>query len=656
VKRLMALERQSEELRAEIRRLRSDLLAAGGGSEGSERSGAGTERGPEVGSAPAGSAGPAEGLGWRRRWGPDLEFWLGGRGLLLLGVLALVFAVGFFVKEAVERGWIGPGARVLLGAGVGAAAIGVGERVRASGLRTYGLWLSAGGFGAVYVSVWAAAALYSLLATPAAFSLLVAVIAAAAGLGLTRRSESFTALAALGGYLAPVLLPVEGASAVLSLGYLALLSGAGLWAADRAGWANLAAVALAGGAVMTLFAGRGAPHLHGLYLVLLAAAAMAMARRNGWPAVALLVVLAGWLVYVVGSGRWGISGLWFSAYAGGLWLADLLPVAGGTTLSSGRRALARPAEPVERVGGAGGRETALGVEGLIAPWVSVLPPAFFYLAALAGVADSALAGSRGPIGLGLGLAIGAVHAGLAASAGSREEGAGQSWHRWVALAFWLVAPRVMWSAGLPLAGAWLAEGAILTIAGVALSIREPRAAGLAALVLALTTYLGNPGARPAADPAFVSAWALTGLATVLGLAAWVASLARVKRPADWETAVRPFVLLGAAVVFLAWGTGEIGQLFDRPGGGSGLARDLSTSAFWMAYAAALLVAGFRLQRAAVRWAGLGMALTAAAKVFVYDLSNLARLYRIVSLVLLALVLLALSFRYQRLRRDGGSPS
>jgi uncharacterized membrane protein len=45
-----------------------------------------------------------------------------------------------------------------------------------------------------------------------------------------------------------------------------------------------------------------------------------------------------------------------------------------------------------------------------------------------------------------------------------------------------------------------------------------------------------------------------------------------------------------------------------------------------------------------------MALIAALKVFAYDLANLSQLYRIVSFVLLAVVLLALSFRYQKLRR------
>jgi uncharacterized membrane protein len=63
-----------------------------------------------------------------------------------------------------------------------------------------------------------------------------------------------------------------------------------------------------------------------------------------------------------------------------------------------------------------------------------------------------------------------------------------------------------------------------------------------------------------------------------------------------------------------------------------------------------------MDRAPIRWAGLVMALIAAAKVFIYDLSQLDRLYRIGSFVLLALVLLALSFGYQRVRRQGAAPA
>src|SRR3989442_5431737 len=55
---------------------------------------------------------------------PDLEQWFGQRGLLIVGVLALLTAAGFFLKYAIDPGWIGSLVRFRLAipAGVGGAA------------------------------------------------------------------------------------------------------------------------------------------------------------------------------------------------------------------------------------------------------------------------------------------------------------------------------------------------------------------------------------------------------------------------------------------------------------------------------------------------------------------------------------------------------
>ena len=147
----------------------------------------------------------------------------------------------------------------------------------------------------------------------------------------------------------------------------------------------------------------------------------------------------------------------------------------------------------------------------------------------------------------------------------------------------------------------------------------------------------------------------------MALGVWALALELVDGAAGWETNIRPVMLLFSAVLFLGWGTIEIQRFYEllAENGRWDLARDLSISGFWIAYAVALLAVGFWLRRPPVRWAGLGMALIAAGKVFLYDLSQLSQLYRILSFVLLAIGLLALSFRYQKLRRsetEGGGDS
>jgi len=660
LQRLLALERQSEQLQNELRQIKQELLSRATriaearatatppplSSEPVEQAAEVPPPPPPERPEPAGAAVAEKG----ERSYVDLEFWLGGRGLLLLGVAALVLAVSFVVKEAIERGWMGPTVRVLLGAGVGVLAVLAGERIRGLGYRIYGLWLAAGGFSAIYLSVWAAAVLYALVSTPLGFLLMVVVVTAAAVLGLLRRSESFVALAAFGGYLAPLLLRVETASNLFGLGYLGLLSAAGLWVAYRGGWVYLGAVAVAGGAILPI-AGDGDPHLHGVYLVALVAAALMVSRRRGWHYLSLLAVALGWACFWIGSGDWDISGVTFSAYAAAIWLANLIASVGvtdwvseegGAEDDSGHPAADRTA--LRQEAGAISRElTGLGV--------TLVPPWLFLLAAMAGIGDSVYRDSREEVGFAIALALGAAYVAQAVW-GRPGSGAGSRlWHAAVGYAFWLVAPTVLWD-GVAVARVWLLEGVAFTASGVLLRRPEARAAGLAAFTLAVLAYWYSVAGRPESDHAFLSGWALTGLAACLGFVAWSLALVRLERSEYWETEIRPILLLAAAAFFLGWGTSEILRFYDLLGEAErwALARDLTISAFWMAYAAALLAAGFWLKQAAVRWAGLGMAFIAATKVFVYDLSQLSQLYRIVSFVLLAIVLLALSFRYQRWRR------
>jgi uncharacterized membrane protein len=76
-------------------------------------------------------------------------------------------------------------------------------------------------------------------------------------------------------------------------------------------------------------------------------------------------------------------------------------------------------------------------------------------------------------------------------------------------------------------------------------------------------------------------------------------------------------------------------------------RDFTYSALWMAYGAMLMVIGFLRSSAFVRWQALVLIAATIGKVFVYDVSELDRGYRIISFIVLGALLLAISFVYQR---------
>jgi uncharacterized membrane protein len=70
----------------------------------------------------------------------------------------------------------------------------------------------------------------------------------------------------------------------------------------------------------------------------------------------------------------------------------------------------------------------------------------------------------------------------------------------------------------------------------------------------------------------------------------------------------------------------------------------------------LIALGVRCESALLRWQALVLFGLVVVKVFVYDSSYLERFYRIISFFILGLVLLIVSFLYQRKVARGRSPS
>jgi len=81
--------------------------------------------------------------------------------------------------------------------------------------------------------------------------------------------------------------------------------------------------------------------------------------------------------------------------------------------------------------------------------------------------------------------------------------------------------------------------------------------------------------------------------------------------------------------------------------GESPARNLAVSIAWAVYALVLLGFGMARSSSGLRWLSLGFLIVTIGKVFLYDLGELRDLYRVVSLVGLALSLLLVSILYQR---------
>jgi uncharacterized membrane protein len=80
-----------------------------------------------------------------------------------------------------------------------------------------------------------------------------------------------------------------------------------------------------------------------------------------------------------------------------------------------------------------------------------------------------------------------------------------------------------------------------------------------------------------------------------------------------------------------------------------MARQLTVSVIWTLSSIALVAAGILKKFRPVRLMGITLFGITILKVFFVDLSNLQTLYRIISFILLGVILILVSYMYQRYR-------
>jgi len=171
--------------------------------------------------APTGPAAPAPGNAlWR---------WItGGNVLARVGAVVLFIGVAFLARYAVEHVSVPLELRLAGIALLGLALLVLGWRLRHS-RRGYALTLQGTGIGVLYVTVFAAFALYHLLPPALAFFLLAAFVAEAGILAVRQDAPALAVLGTLGGFAAPVLISTGAGDHVALFTFYAVLD-AGIFA------------------------------------------------------------------------------------------------------------------------------------------------------------------------------------------------------------------------------------------------------------------------------------------------------------------------------------------------------------------------------------------------------------------------------------------
>lgn len=166
-----------------------------------------------------------------------------------IGAISLIFAAFFLVKYSIELGWLKPVVRVSLGGLFGGALLAagqwIGRREHIANSTRIGQGLVGAGLVALYVSIYAAINLYSLLPPLLGFGSM-AVVTALAMIMSIRHGQPIAIFGLLGGLLTPALIGSDDPNALAMFGYLFLLFSGMFAVLVRKGWWVLSIVAVIG--------------------------------------------------------------------------------------------------------------------------------------------------------------------------------------------------------------------------------------------------------------------------------------------------------------------------------------------------------------------------------------------------------------------------
>jgi uncharacterized membrane protein len=537
-----------------------------------------------------------------RRQRASLESRIGSQLFNRVGIVALLIGAAWFLKFAIDERWIGPAARVLIGLGAGGGLIGWSEWFRAREYKAFSYSLKAVGTGVLYLSMWAAYTLFGLIPSSVAFLAMVLVTAGNAWLCWRQNSEVLAFYAAVGGFLTPLL----------------------LWTAESD--------------ELSLFS----------YLLVLDLAVLALVALRPWSRV-LLAAFAGTALYAVGwylqhytAEKFGMTAffvvVFFLLFSAAPQLLRNLRLATPGASLTGEDELALLLLPLLNGLLAFAELYALlgePVSTSLRPWVA-FGFAAFYLGMLRMARSPRLAGTP--------TRLPATYLLLSV------------------LAFTGAIP-LAWS-GRPIAVCWSVESVLLFGLARRGALRSEsllrtdsvlRALAGAVLALAFTATVAQNSAIVGEFYVVFNARFMTylvGVAAGVG-AAWIAKQALAiaaedaKRGWRWEgifasTGSTMLLMIGVCFEIGAYWNGQRMTHADRL-----IAEQFSYSAWSMLLGVVLLAAGFLRQATTLRWLGLALLTLSIAKVFLYDLRELSQGYRILSFLGLGILLLLVSFVYQR---------
>jgi uncharacterized membrane protein len=135
----------------------------------------------------------------------DLESAIGGTWLNRIGIVSFLFGVAFFLKYAYDNQWIGPMGRIIIGFLAGVILLTMGEFYQSKNYHIFAQGITGCGISTLYLTAYAALHFYQLIPLEIAFVLMLLITAAAVVLSLRYDTLAIAVIGLIGGFATPLL-------------------------------------------------------------------------------------------------------------------------------------------------------------------------------------------------------------------------------------------------------------------------------------------------------------------------------------------------------------------------------------------------------------------------------------------------------------------
>lgn len=174
----------------------------------------------------------------RERKPLNYEKLIGANIFSKIGILVLIIGVGYFIKYAIDNEWINETMRCVLSYLFGVSLLGVAQKVRKN-YRAFSSLLAGGMFAIFYLTTALSYHYYDLFSQNTAFAILIATTISMIVLSMLYDRKELSIISVVGGFIAPFLFGDESASIVSLFSYITLFNVAMFVISMRKSWSEL---------------------------------------------------------------------------------------------------------------------------------------------------------------------------------------------------------------------------------------------------------------------------------------------------------------------------------------------------------------------------------------------------------------------------------